>query len=236
MEAPTEESGDAFDVAAALEAAPALEEMPAASEIEATAVDAPLAFEDEVFAPEALPSDEPETTLALEPEPELQPEFEAEDEEEVAIEHAELPESEMLSLEFFLRQAAAPAASGFDEAAPEASLEATPESAPVAAFTIDEFEPEFAEEERALDTPEALAVLEMPPEPTTPELATEDFDEAPGLEAAAEDAPEIEQHAEADDSAAKREADAALAADAVLAHHLHQQAEQARAARDGVSV
>ena len=46
---------------------------------------------------------------------------------------------------------------------------AAPE-APAPAFTIDEYEPEFEDEARALDTPDALAVLEMPPEPSAPEL------------------------------------------------------------------
>src|SRR5204863_43415 len=128
-------------------------------------------------------------------------------------------EFESAPAEFELEDVSAPVFEEQDEAPEVAALDlgelahASFDQEPVA----QEAQPEFAAEDRALDTPEAVAVLEMPPEPTTPEFAEEDFADAHAMEAGAEDAPEIEQFAEADDSAAKREADAALAADAVLA-------------------
>ncbi|MEO8161135.1 MAG: chemotaxis protein CheA, partial [Arenimonas sp.] len=128
----------------------------------------------------------------------------------------------MLSLQDFLRQGAAPALQ-MDEAFADqpvlseesAATDAAAAQAP--AFVIDEHEPAFDEEARDFDTPEVLAVLEMPPEPATPTLdETLEFEPEPepefAMAEAAEQAPEISQAPEADDSADKRAAETALEA------------------------
>ena len=171
------------DMETAFEAAPpAFQELPAASEIEATSIEAPDAFEEEAaeLQEESLAFEE--TTDAAQPIVFVA--VEEEEAEEEVVEHAELPESEMLSLEDFLKQSAtAPASFEFDEALPEDEP---------ASMVFGE-----AQGAGSADSPAFTQAVS----PSVDEAVLPATEEAFDASAAAELAPEIEQAPEALESA-----------------------------------
>jgi hypothetical protein len=200
---------------AAMDASPSLERMPAASEIEATRLDAAPAEEESLsFQAEAMP--EPAT------EPAEDVEFELEGTNEGAIEYAEIPESELLSLEAFLRQDAAPdSRSKRRSRLRRATKRWRCPSRHLRPASPSTNTSRSSRKKRARWTrPKRGPCWRCRPsrlprswkrKPNWRWLG------APEIEAAGEDAPELEQAVEAEDSAMRREADAGLEADAVLA-------------------